>query len=177
MSFLSPNDFLVILGYPCIMFGSKFGPQGDATTFYETNRVPFQPPGWVILWTDVVLYLMIAAAGVMYYLARPYDVWQFQLGNALLVFNILVNKLWTPLFFVRRAYWAAALVMLLVLLSGVGTSVMAAWIGSVHVNSFAWIAFGLFTPFVPWSAYILVMTVQHAVRSDPKPPHRRHHHV
>ena len=81
--------------------------------WYATlNRPPLTLPNWVFgpAWT--VLYALIVMAIVLYYRARPAT--GRRLTSGILVFHLLTNFIWTPLFFgLRRPGLALADILLL----------------------------------------------------------------
>lgn len=168
-----PIDVVVILFWVAVVFGFRFCPDGDPRGFYRKHRVPLSPPGWVFGVVWAALYACIAGAGVMFYYARPHDVWQYTVGGILLICNIPLNKAWTPLFFAGRQTWLAAADALAICLTAVGFCVTTAWIGWGWEDVYAWIAFGLFVPYVLWTAFATFLSLEYALGWD-KTPHKHH---
>lgn len=109
--------------------------------WYETLAKPsFNPPGWLFgpVWT--VLYVLIAIAG--------WRVWQRERsGRAMTLWwvQLVLNFLWSPVFFALHAV-GLALVVVLALLATILAFIAAAR----HVDRIsAW----LFVPYAAWVAF------------------------
>ena len=94
---------------------------GSRATYDQLEQPPFAPPGWVFgpVWT--VLYVLIAIAGWL--------VWrQVGLERSLVVYGVqlVLNALWTPIFFGGDRYGLALVEILLLLASVVLTIAMFA---------------------------------------------------
>ncbi len=109
-------------------------------TYARLDLPPFAPPGWVFgpVWT--VLYVLIAVAGWLVWrevgLDRSIAVWAVQL---------VLNALWTPLFFAGDRY-GLALAEILVLLAAVVLTLVLflrrrRTAGLLLVPYAAWVAF------------------------------------
>lgn len=114
----------------------------SARSTYQALELPFfAPPGWVFgpVWT--VLYAMIGVAGWMLWHShggrgRPLVLWAIQL---------VLNLIWTPLFFGGDLY-GIALLEILLLLGALTLTIRASWPVSrpaalMLVPYLAWVAF------------------------------------
>jgi len=120
---------------------------GSAGQTYRTLELPpFAPPSWLFgpVWT--VLYVMIAVAGWLVWRERGWD-----RSLTLWVVQLVLNLLWTPLFFTADLYVAALVDILLLLVAVVATialfrrtSTTAAW---------------LLVPYVVWVAFATALTI------------------
>ena len=95
--------------------GSKEGPK----TVSAKVKCRFSPPGWVfpVVWS--ILYVLM---GVSLYLVWASDAPKEQKTAAFVVFGIslLLNFLWSPIFFAARGFLAAFVVLVLLWLSVIG---------------------------------------------------------
>lgn len=103
-------------------------------------KPPFNPPSWVFAPVWSVLYVMIAVAGWSVFrrdrLGRAMKLWCLQL---------LLNFLWSPIFF--GAHWIGAALLIVVLMLAVILGFIAvAW--RQHRPA-AW----LFVPYAAWVAF------------------------
>ena len=103
-------------------------------------KPPFNPPAWLFgpVWT--VLYIFIAIAGWSVWL-RDRTVWPMKLWWAQLVLNFL----WTPVFFAARLP-GLALVVILLMLAAILAFIATAW---RQDRLAAW----LFVPYAAWVAF------------------------
>jgi len=172
----TPNDYLVVLGWVCIMYGSRFGPVTRPEKFYEKNRVWLSPPGWVfgIAWTT--LYAMVAVAGIMFYLTRPDTMWQYHVGSIVLIVNVLMQKVWLPLFFSLRWYLVALIDCAGALGTAVAFAIMAAWIAFENEEPHAWVAFGMFVPYTLWLGFATFLSFEYVAGWYVPDDHERRRH-
>lgn len=104
----------------------------------------FNPPGWIFgpVWT--VLYIFIAIAG--------WRIWNRDrrgLSMKLWWAQMMLNFLWTPVFFGAHQI-GAALVVIVMLLAVIVGFVAAAWRRD-------WVAAWLFVPYAAWVAFASVL--------------------
>ncbi|MEJ7795354.1 MAG: TspO/MBR family protein [Nocardioides sp.] len=143
-SWLGLIPFLAAVTAVAVVGGLAAGSAGQ--TYRTLELPPFAPPSWLFgpVWT--VLYVLIAVAGWLVWRERGWDrsltLWSVQL---------VLNLLWTPLFFAADLY-VAALVDIVLLLVAVAatialfrrTSPLAAW---------------LLVPYLVWVAFATVLTL------------------
>ncbi len=106
----------------------------------------FNPPGWIFgpVWT--VLYILIAVAG--------WRVWRCDRGGwpmTLWWTQLVLNFLWTPVFFAAHRI-GLALVVILLLLAAILAFIATAWRPD---RVTAW----LFVPYAAWVAFASVLNV------------------
>ena len=132
---IAPFVILVVGGGLLIGFFTVPGP------WYEALAKPsFNPPGWLFgpVWT--ILYVLIAVAG--------WRIWRRQRsGRAMQLWwvQLVLNFLWSPVFFALQQV-GLALVVILGLLATILGFVAAAW--NVDRTA-AW----LFAPYAAWVAF------------------------
>jgi tryptophan-rich sensory protein len=105
------------------------------------KKPPFNPPNWIFAPTWTALYVMIAVAGWRTYLredakAPPMQLWLAQM---------ILNFIWTPVFFTLH-YMALALAIILTLLAVIVSFVWLQW----RENR---LAATLFIPYAAWVAF------------------------
>lgn len=107
-------------------------------------KPPFNPPNWVFAPVWTVLYVVIAVAGWRTF-ERDRSSWPMKLWWAQLVLNFL----WSPVFFAAHRIGLALLVILLLLAAILAFLVMS-WRQS---RVAAW----LFAPYAAWVAFAAVL--------------------
>jgi tryptophan-rich sensory protein len=107
-------------------------------------KPPFNPPNWVFAPVWTVLYVLIAVAGWRTF-ERDRSSWPMKLWWAQLVLNFL----WSPVFFAAHRIGLALLVILLLLAAILAFLVMS-WRQS---RVAAW----LFAPYAAWVAFAAVL--------------------
>jgi tryptophan-rich sensory protein len=110
----------------------------------QLAKPDFNPPGWIFgpVWT--VLYVMIALAG--------WRVWQMDRGGSLMKLwwaQLLLNFLWTPVFFGAHQV-SLALVVILLLLAAILAFIATAWRRDRAAAL-------LFAPYAAWVAFASVL--------------------
>ena len=107
-------------------------------------KPPFNPPNWVFAPVWTVLYVLIAVAGWRTFerdrSSRPMKLWWAQL---------VLNFLWSPVFFAAHRIGLALLVILLLLAAILAFPVMS-WRQSR-------VAVWLFAPYAAWVAFAAVL--------------------
>ncbi len=137
------NRWIVLAGFLALTIGGGLSigaltPPGE--WFAGLAKPPFNPPGWIFgpVWT--VLYALIGVAGWRTFERRRHG-WPMRLWWA----QLMLNFLWSPLFFGAHLIGPALLVVLLLLaaiLAFIGAS-----LGSDRV------AAALFAPYAAWVAF------------------------
>ncbi len=94
----------------------------DAMKDYKDfNRPPLAPPSWLfpVVWT--ILYILM---GVSFYLVRKTKTKRNK-TNAYILFavQLFLNFIWSPIFFIGKAYLTAFIVLVALLLSVIGMTV------------------------------------------------------
>lgn len=126
------------------LLGSAFPPD---RWFEQLNKPADMPPGaaFGIAWS--VLYVLIAAAGVLVFSDRR----RGKKLKALWIAQIILNAAWTPLFFgAHRPDWALSCLVVLLAVSAAFT------VGAFYKRPTAgW----LFLPYVLWLSFALMLNV------------------
>lgn len=113
---------------------------GSQATYRALELPPYAPPSWLFgpAWT--VLYVMIGVAGWLLWRAGGWDrvMW-------LWVVQLVLNLLWTPLFFAADLY-TVALVEIVALAASIGLLIAWSWhrsqaAGWLLVPYLAWVCF------------------------------------
>ena len=107
-------------------------------------KPPFNPPNWVFAPVWTVLYVLIAVAGWRTF-ERDRSSWPMKLWWAQLVLNFL----WSPVFFAAHRIGLALLVILLLL-----AAILAFLVMSWRQNR---VAAWLFAPYAAWVAFAAVL--------------------
>jgi len=107
-------------------------------------KPPFNPPNWVFAPVWTVLYVLIAVAGWRTF-ERDRSGWAMKLWWAQLVLNFL----WSPVFFAVHRIGLALLVILLLL-----AAILAFLVMSWRQNR---VAAWLFAPYAAWVAFAAVL--------------------
>ena len=113
---------------------------GSQATYRALELPPYAPPSWLFgpVWT--VLYVMIGVAGWLLWRAGGWDrvmwLWAVQL---------VLNLLWTPLFFAADLY-TVALVEIVALAASIGLLIAWSWHRS---RAAAW----LLVPYLAWVCF------------------------
>lgn len=139
--------FLVLV----VGVGALIGSQTIPGPWYEALDKPFfTPPDWVFGPVWFTLYVMIAVAGWRIWMLRP--------GSAamgLWGLQMLVNWLWSPVFFIAENLWLA-LAVIIVLLAAILAFVWAA-------RRIDRVAALLFLPYAAWVGFATVLNLSLAL--------------
>ncbi|WP_373353752.1 TspO/MBR family protein [Pseudoroseicyclus sp. CXY001] len=132
--------------------GSLIGYATAPGSWYDALDKPaFTPPNWLFgpAWT--FLYICIAIAGWRVWRSRPQSrrmkIWWAQL---------LLNWLWSPVFFVMHLLWPAMLVITLVWLC-ILAFIAASWRAGDRLNA------GLFLPYLAWVSFASALNLGVAI--------------
>lgn len=150
----SPRRLSALLGWVALCFLaplSSIWARPDAW-YAALSKPDWNPPGWVFgpVWTTLYILMGVAA-----WLVWRRGVWRARSG-ALWLFcgQLLLNALWTPLFFGLHRIDLALVDIVLLWLAIVATvvafarsSVVAAWL---LVPYLAWVSFASFLTFTIW---------------------------
>ena len=146
--------FLVIAFLPGIAGSAAVG--GMRGFYAEIARPAWSPPAWVFGPVWMVLYTMIGIAGYMSWrgLLRPGDHALTPLGRApdafgLFVVQLLINGLWTPVFFGLQSFLGGAIIIVFLWLAIVG-NVLLFW----RIDSRAAL---LLVPYLAWVTFAGVL--------------------
>ena len=117
---------------------------GPDVWFAGLAKPAFNPPGWIFapMWT--ILYVLIAAAGWRTWLREPK-------GPAMKLWGaqLLLNFLWSPVFFAGHRIDAALAIIVLLLAAIIAFIIVV----KRRDKTAAW----LFTPYAAWVSFALVL--------------------
>jgi tryptophan-rich sensory protein len=124
------------------------GSSNSADFYQQLQRPPFAPPAWVFgpVWTALYTLLAISA----WLIWRERGVRGVRLALAVFISQLVLNALWTWIFFTWRE-GALAFVEILVLLLVIVLNVILFW----RIRS---LAGALLLPYVVWVTYASVLT-------------------
>lgn len=129
--------FLVLVVGGGLLLGLLFTP---GPWYAQLAKPPFNPPNWLFgpVWS--ILYVMVAVAGWRLWRRKPH-------GGAMRAWwlQLVLNFLWTPVFFGFNSAGLALLVILLLL----GTIVMVMVLARPVDTAATW----LFAPYLAWVAF------------------------
>ncbi|HHZ08604.1 MAG TPA: tryptophan-rich sensory protein [Rhizobiales bacterium] len=129
--------FLAVVVGGGLAIGTVTRPDG---WYAELAKPPFNPPGWIFAPVWTILYVLIAAAGWRTFRRDPggraMKLWAVQL---------VLNFLWSPVFFAAHRVDAALAVVVLLFAAIVGF-VAATWTAD---RAAAW----MFVPYAAWVAF------------------------
>jgi tryptophan-rich sensory protein len=141
------NRWFVLIGFLVLVLGGGLvlgGLTVPGEWYAGLVRPSFNPPAWLFgpVWT--VLYVLIAVAGWRIW-QRECNGWTMRLWWAQLVLNFL----WTPVFFAARRI-DLALIVILFMLAAILGFVATGW----RLDR---VAAWLFVPYAAWVAFALVL--------------------
>lgn len=104
---LAPFVFVVYVA----VLGAAYGMQNASIWYNTLNQPPLSPPAWVFSVVWPILYLMIAISwSRANYLGINYTV-----VNALFIVNMLLNLMWTIVFFyAKQLVWGLVVIVAMV---------------------------------------------------------------
>ncbi len=146
MGFFSERGIEIIIAAAAVSVVALVGGlMTDVGPWYESLRFPrLRPPNWLFgpAWT--VIFILIAAAGVVAWESAESPAARFRLVMLFLI-NGLLNLLWSPLFFkMKRPDWALYELLLFWL------SILVLIVALSQISSFAaW----LLTPYLAWVTF------------------------
>ncbi|CAI5949320.1 unnamed protein product [Closterium sp. NIES-64] len=115
---------------------------GDSPWYRSLDKPSWTPPGWVFPVVWINLYIMMGVAAWLVWLQGGFSVQALPLGFYL--FQLLLNFLWTPLFFgMRKIDWALAEIVLLWL--SVFSTIVLFWPVSKLASILLW-------PYIVWAS-------------------------
>ena len=138
----------ITLGVICIaaplvggMISARFA--GDQMkSFGELNQPAFSPPAWLfpVAWT--ILYILMGIALLLILRSNH----EYKVGAvAMFISQLIMNYIWSPVFFVRKEYMAAFVILILMLTTTVILTILA-W----KINRAAAM---LLLPYIAWMCF------------------------
>lgn len=131
---------IILLGFG----SSQFAPSGDKSAWYrELAKPALNPPGWVfpIAWTTLYILMGLALAMILNARGSRYR----GLAIGLFAVQMLLNLVWTPVFFGAHLVFAALLIIVAMFVVALVTTIVfgrirtaAAWL---MVPYLAWLCF------------------------------------
>lgn len=123
---------------------------GNVRKWYNSRKasVTFAPPGWLFGIAWFILYGLIVATAVTFFGDSDDQVAVY----VLFFINIVLNKVWSPVFFGQRQLGVAAWIIVAMLGTEIAVLVL---IGLAQ----QWLSFGLYLPYVLWTAFALALNV------------------
>jgi benzodiazapine receptor len=146
MGFFSERGLEIVIAAAAVSVVALIGGlMTDVGPWYESLRFPrLRPPNWLFgpAWT--VIFILIAAAGVVAWESAENPASRFRLV-ALFLINGVLNLLWSPLFFkLRRPDWALYELLLFWL------SILFLIVALASISSFATL---LLAPYLAWVTF------------------------
>ena len=128
--------------------GSIFTRQSIPTWYADLQKPSFNPPNWVFAPVWTALYLMMAVAA---FIISSKDLHNTNVKIALVVFfiQLLLNGLWTPIFFGAHLIFAALIEIIILWLSIILTIVLF-WKVSIPASL-------LLLPYILWVTFAAVL--------------------
>eukprot|EP00250_Pteridium_aquilinum_P022772 c25685_g1_i1 orf=42-626(+) len=132
--------FAVAFPLSVSFIGAFFSSGGDSDWYKQLKKPPWTPPNWAfpVVWT--ILYFMMGVASWFIWLHGGFKGQSLPL--AVYTFQLLLNFLWTPIFFGLHQV-GLALVEILLLWTAIAVTIYLFW----HVNS---LAAYLLVPYIVW---------------------------
>ena len=151
--------FTNIVAWIAFVYWQLYNPTKKDTKWYieERPKINLAPPGSIfgIAWT--ILYGLIVATAVTYFK----DDTQVAVFS-LFVTNIVLNKLWTMVFFRGRNTAGAMFIIVLMF----GTELSIAILFGINGN---WLQFGLYLPYLLWTMFAFYLNARmHSIKQKKK---------
>jgi len=148
-----PRSLIILAGFLVVVIGvgALIGITTAPGDWYASlDKPPFNPPNWIFAPVWLVLYVCIAIAGWRTYLLSPGGN-----GMNLWVSQMVLNWLWSPIFFALHLLWPAFVVIVLML------AVIASFIADRWTKDR--VAAWLFVPYFAWVALATLLNAAVAV--------------
>ncbi len=139
--------FVLLLGFA----SARLAPVGAANRWYAALVKPAQtPPDWAfpVAWTIIYIFMGVALAMIIH--ARGSRL----RGTAIILFalQLVVNLIWSPLFFGAHQVFAALIVIALMFVLALATTLL---FGRIRAAA-AW----LFVPYLAWLVFAGLLTFE-----------------
>lgn len=119
--------------------------------------IPKLPPGIFTIINNVV-FPLAAVAGHQYLNWTTPNRSLYDAVLALYLATLILEKLWTPVFFRLRWLWGAFLIVLMAALTAISALVII-WVDTRNNGVSNYVAGGLFIPYVLWVCYRLLLNL------------------
>lgn len=148
-----PRNWFLLAGFIAVVVGvgALIGITTAPGEWYDSlDKPPFNPPSWLFSPVWFTLYVLIAIAGWRTFLRD-------RQGTAmkLWVAQMLINWLWSPVFFSLHWLWPA-LVVILAMLAAIIAFMVVSW-RTDRVS--AW----LFVPYAAWVSFATLLNLSIAI--------------
>lgn len=147
------QQWLILAVFLVVVIGAG-GVIGVATApgewYAGLNKPPFNPPNWIFAPVWLALYVAIAVAG--------WRIWQRAPDSMAMTFwggQLLLNWLWSPVFFSAHLLWPAFVVIIGVWLAIIGCIISARSIDRLS----GW----LLVPYLAWVSFATLLNLSIAV--------------
>lgn len=167
----TPVEAVSLLTYFIFVFWqpSQSGTSTDNRNWYDAMRskIGCTVPGSVFGIAWAILFGLITSAGYLYLGPAGYgaDSNLYVASYVIFVFNVLLTKVWTPVFFnTSRAYIGLAMfIAIFILLSAITFLVLLGY-------ETAWLPFSLYVPYVLWCGYAVYLNSRfYFYSANPRP--------
>lgn len=148
-----PRAIIALIAFLALVIGvgAFIGTQTAPGPWYEgLEKPPFNPPNWIFGPVWFVLYAMIAVAGWRIFLIAPKST-----PMALWVSQMVLNWVWSPVFFNAQNLWLALAVI--VPLIGIILTLIATARGVDRLASW------LLVPYAAWVGFATILNISLAV--------------
>ena len=120
--------------------------------FYKLNKPEINPPGWIFAPVWTMLYLFIFLSLVVFIFQS--NIAQRVLPLTIFVVQILLNLIWSPIFFGAKKIGLALIVNILLLISIIALIVTFFSVSKIAaillIPYFLWVCFALYLNFMIW---------------------------
>ena len=120
--------------------------------FYKLNKPEINPPGWIFAPVWTILYLFIFLSLVVFIFQS--NIAQRALPITIFVVQLLLNLIWSPIFFGAKKIGLALIVNILLLVSIVALMLtfypISKTAAILLVPYFLWVCFALYLNFMIW---------------------------
>lgn len=147
---IKPSIKLIISCGLCLasgLVGSLF--TGSVTSWYQTlNRPPFSPPDWIFAPVWTTLYILMGVSAFLIW-QKGLDKPIVRISLSIFLTQLVLNILWTPLFFGLKMP-LLALIELLALIAAVLLTIF-------YFKKLSNLAAGLLIPYLLWITFAAVL--------------------
>ena len=148
MSLLFPAFRLIgciILCLAAGLAGTLISDTGNSDWYRQLAKPSFNPPAWIFAPVWTVLYVLMGMA--LFLMAQQWPRSRFAI--AFFVTQLILNALWTPVFFGMHKPWGALLVIVLLWGTILATLLLA--------RQFSLAAAWLLAPYLAWASFASVL--------------------
>ncbi|MDB9801215.1 tryptophan-rich sensory protein [Flavobacteriaceae bacterium] len=145
--------FLSIISWITFIFWQIYNPKKEDTDWYtkSRNKIRFGPPSWLFGPAWIGLYSLLTATAVTFFDENEKDT--HIAIFVLFVFNIILNKTWSLVFFGQRRIGLSIAIDILMIATEIGIVVL-------FVIENAWVQFGLYCPYLLWTIFALYLNIR-----------------